>query len=94
MQRWHLLLLLGLFLDFGGLGGGSGGFTVGLGLVTGSPVGEDSESLVNLLLESGRRLDEVEKLGVVHLEKHTSDLTSELGLSPRMLAEIADKTER
>jgi hypothetical protein len=53
--------------------------TVLLGAISGMGL-EDSESLGDLLIESGGRLEEVNKLTVVHLEEHTGDLTSKHGL--------------
>ena len=41
---------------------------------------EDLDGLVNLALESVRRLEEVEELSVVHLQEHASDLSGKLGL--------------
>lgn len=41
---------------------------------------QDSESLVDLGVEGLLGLEEVQQLGVVHLEQHTSDLASELRL--------------
>ena len=78
-----LLLLLDLLL---GSLSGSGGSSLLTGSRSGSavssPILENSESLVDLLVEGWLVLDEVEKLGVVHLEKHTSDLSGELTLGP------------
>ncbi|GKT65979.1 hypothetical protein ColTof4_03266 [Colletotrichum tofieldiae] len=47
----------------------------------------DTEGLVDLGLESGLLLDAVNKLSVVHLEEHTSDLAGELGLDGLDLGE-------
>lgn len=41
---------------------------------------ENVESLLDLVVESLGSVEKLQQLGVVHLEQHTSDLTSELGL--------------
>lgn len=67
-------LLLGLLLDLGLVL-----FSL-LGLVGLAPLGKNSQSLVDLFLESRGRLDQVEELSVVHLEQHAGNLSSEVGL--------------
>lgn len=42
---------------------------------------QDSESLVDFAIQSFGGVEELEELGVVHLEQHTSDLASEVGMS-------------
>jgi len=77
-----LLLLLDLLL--GSLGSGDSSLLTGSrsGSAVSSPILENSESLVDFFVEGWLVLDEVEKLRVVHLEEHTSDLSGELTLGP------------
>lgn len=70
-----------LFVPSSGSGGSSSS-----GLVLGRELVQDGERLVDLRVHRLRSLQQVDKLGVLHLEQHTRDLPSQLGL-------VADKAE-
>lgn len=65
-------------------GGSSSGS--GSGLVLGRELVQDGERLVHLRVHCLRSLQQVDKLGVLHLEQHTRDLAGEFRL-------VADKVE-
>lgn len=54
-----------------------------LGLILLGELSQDGDGLSDLEVQGIRSLKEVEQLGVVHLEKHTGDLASELGLGAK-----------
>lgn len=66
--------------------GGGGGSSSGSGLVLGRELVQDGKRLVDLRVHRLRSLQQVDKLGVLHLEQHTRDLAGEFRL-------FADKGE-
>ena len=49
------------------------------------------QSLVDLLLECRRRLDQVKQLSVVHLEQHTRDLSGKVRLSATKVSKSSER---